>query len=146
VIEGKVARVLDTKTLVINRGSSNGVEAGMTFEVLDTTGTDIRDPETGEPIGSVLRPKVRVRVTEVQPELAVATTYRTWRRNIGGTASWAALSSRQFLPPRWITQRETFKTDEAAWEAITEDESFVKTGDPVRQVIEDEAEPDDSQP
>jgi len=136
MIEGKVARVLDSRTLVINRGSTHYVTVGMTFEVLDTTGTDIRDPETGQPLGSVLRPKVRVRVTEVQPELAVAATYRTYRRNVGGTGPNLGLAVRSLTPPRWVKERETFKPEDAAWEAITEDDSFVKTGDPVRQVIE----------
>jgi hypothetical protein len=136
VIEGKVARVLDSRTLVINRGTNHGVIVGYTFEVLDTTGTDIRDPETARPIGSVLRPKVRVRVIEVQPDLAVAATYRTYRRNVGGTGPDLSMAIRSFSPPRWVKERETFKPEDAAWEAISEDESFVKTGDPVRQVIE----------
>ena len=76
-IEGKVAQVLNTRELVINVGSDDGVKRGMIFEVLDDTGSEIRDPDTNELLGSVLRPKVRVKVTTVEPRLAVASTYRT---------------------------------------------------------------------
>jgi hypothetical protein len=143
VIEGKVARVLDSRTLAINRGMEDGVYVGMFFEVLDTAGTDIRDPDTGKPLGSVLRPKVRVRVTEAQQHLSIATTYRTFRRNVGGHGPDINPFMRSITPPRWIKERETFKSVDAAWEEITEEESFVKTGDPVRQVIEtDEVAPE----
>ena len=37
-------------------------------------------------------------------------------------------------PPRWVDIPETFKSEEAAWEEITEEKSFVKIGAPVRQV------------
>jgi hypothetical protein len=137
MIEGHVAQVLDSRTLVINRGTEHGVFVGMIFEVLDTTGLDIRDPETNETIGSVLRPKVRVKVIDVQAKLAVATTFHSRRRNVGGSGGAAAHVLAQITaPPRWIQETESFKTDDAAWEQIDEAESYVKAGDPVRQAIE----------
>ena len=136
MIEGKVARVLNTRELVINRGSEHGVEKGMVFEVLDTTGSEIRDPDTGDVLGSVYRAKVRVRVTIVEPLLCVARTFRTRQKNVGGSGGSlsAILGARIEAPPRWVTEYETFKAEEAAWENLPESQSYVKVGDPVREV------------
>lgn len=137
LIEGKVARVLNSRELVVNRGSEHGVRRGMVFEVLDDTGSEIRDPETGEIIGSVFRPKVRVRVMSVEPLLAVASTYRVRQKNVGGTGGWGLtgnLTGLMSAPPKWVEVPETFKSEEAAWENLDESKSYVKTGDPVREV------------
>jgi hypothetical protein len=75
----------------------------------------------------------------VEPMLAVASTYRTRTRNVGGSGG-VALDMRIFRPPKWVEIPETFKSNEAAWEEIDEAESFVRTGDPVREVLR-EAEP-----
>jgi hypothetical protein len=135
-IEGKIARVLNTRELVINRGTEHGVTRGMIFEVLDPEGSEIPDPDTGEIIGSIFRPKVRVRVVVAEPLLAVARTYRTRRVNRGGTGGAAALAVTKMLtaPPDWVLIPETFKSDDAQWEKISEEQSVVKVGDPVRQV------------
>ena len=41
------------------------------------------------------------------------------------------------MPPEWITKYETFKTEEKSWEELGEEESYVKAGDTVVQVILD---------
>jgi hypothetical protein len=143
-ITGKVARVLNTRELVINRGSAHGVKRGTVFEVLDPDGSDIPDPDSGEIIGSVFRPKVRVRVTDVQPELAVASTYRTRRMNVGGAGALGAPDlSTLFRPPKWVEVPETFKAEDVAWEKIPAEKSFVKVGDPVREVFRARRQGDD---
>lgn len=132
LIEGQVAEVLNARDLVINRGEENGVEEGMVFEILAPHGQDIRDPETDEVLGSVGRPKVVVKVVEVEPKLAVARTFRSRRRNVGGTdlnQQWRRL----FEPPRYVTEYDTLKTSERTWQDLSEEESFVKRGDPARQ-------------
>jgi hypothetical protein len=132
LIEGQVAEVLNARDLVINRGEENGVEEGMVFEILAPHGQDIRDPETDEVLGSVGRPKVVVKVVEVEPKLAVARTFKSRRRNVGGTdlnQQWRRL----FEPPRYVTEYDTLKTSERTWEDLSEEESFVKRGDPARQ-------------
>jgi hypothetical protein len=138
-IRGKVARVLNSRELVINRGSEDGVRRGTVFEVLDPGGSDIPDPDTGEVLGSVYRPKVRVRVVVVEPRLSIASTYRVRRVNTGGTGGLIGVGARSALeslrPPNWIEVPETFKSNEAAWEEISEDESLVRTGDLVREVF-----------
>ncbi len=44
------------------------------------------------------------------------------------------------LPPKWVTKYETLKTDEKTWEDIDEEDSYVKIGDPVIEVLQDESE------
>jgi hypothetical protein len=134
VIEGKVARILNSRELVINRGVTDGVKVGMRFEVLDPNSEDIQDPDTQEVIGSVYRPKVNVEAVIVEDRLSVARTYE----RTGGTAGIGILGlNRAFYgePSRPVS----LKTDEEVWEPLTEAESYVKTGDPVREILaEDE--------
>lgn len=131
-IEGYVARVLNSRELVINRGSKHGVEVGMYFDVLAPEAEDIRDPVTDEPLGNVDRPKVAVKVVQVQEKLSVARTFRSRRRNVGGLGALAALDQ-LFGPPKYETEYDTFKASGKTWENLDEAESFVQTGDPVRQ-------------
>jgi hypothetical protein len=132
-ISGKVARVLSSRELVINRGSRDGVVEGMRFAVLDPKGIDIKDPDTGQVIGSVAHPKARVQVVEVHERVAVAKTYER-KESQGGTLSGISGVARLFEPRR--TQWQTFRTDEAAWEEIDETKSLVKTGDPVEELVD----------
>ena len=116
--------------------SADGVEVGMYFDVLDPKGEDVKDPDSGEVLGSLDRPKVRVKVTKVQERLSVASTYKTYEVNVGGSGG--ALSfglSNLLLPPQYVTRQETLKTSEKTWEDLDEKESYVKTGDPVVQII-----------
>lgn len=142
-IRGKVARVLNSREVAINIGSEQGVIEGMYFDIMDPKGEDIRDPDTGEVLGSLERPKARVQVVRVQPRLSVASTYRKSKVNLGGGGgeglglSGAYSLARQLMPPNWITKFETFKTTEKTWEDLDEKESYVKTGDPVVQVMSD---------
>jgi hypothetical protein len=139
-IRGKVARVLNSRELALNLGSEHGVKIGMFFDILDPKGDNITDPDTGEIIGSIERAKVRVKVVSVQARLSVASTYKKERVNIGGSGSLVGFGSsglsKLFLPPEYITQYETLKTQERTWEDLSEDESYVKSGDPVVEVQE----------
>ncbi len=130
-IRGKVARVLNSRELVLNVGTKVGVGVGAVFEVLDRKGEQIVDPDSGRILGSVDRPKVRVRVTSVQDELCVASTFKKQKVNVGGQGASASAITQLFLPQRWITKYETLRTDEATWEDLDEKDSYVKTGDPV---------------
>ena len=143
LIKGKVAKILNSRELVINKGSEDGVMMGMKFDIMDPTGVDIIDPDTKINLGSVLRPKVRVEIINLQDRLSVARTYKKTQYNVGGTArEFPSLSSLTsfLLPPKWVTEYETLKTTEATWEALEESESYVKTGDPVVEVLEDKKE------
>ena len=138
IIRGKVARILNSRELALNVGLEHGVKPSMLFDVLDPTSENISDPDTGEIIGSIYRPKVRVTIVQVETKISVATTYRSKRVNIGGKGlgAWEDL----FAPRNWIREYETLRTEEGTWEGLTEKDSYVATGDPVVQVIHDEGE------
>lgn len=132
-IRGKIARVLNSREVAINRGSHDGVVVGMVFKILSTKGSEIQDPDTGESLGSVDLVKTSVKVTVVQERIAVASTFRSRRVNVGGRGlGFTGL----FEPPKWETRYETLKIDEAAVEELDEEDSFVHVGDAVVQDLE----------
>ena len=137
IIRGKVARILNSRELALNVGWEHGVNLDMLFDVLDPASENIPDPDTGKIIGSVYRPKIRVKIVAVQEKISVARTYRSKNVNIGGRANalntWADL----FSAPRWVRGYETLKTEEGTWENLDEKDSYVATGDPVVQIVND---------
>lgn len=136
MIRGKVARVLNSREVALNIGSNAGVRKGMTFNIMSQKLEDIVDPDTGDILGSVERPKVSVKVVDVQEKLSVASTYRTKSVNVGGTGHFAVGNvARALSPPKWEKRTETLKTDHADWHEMDEMVSYVSTGDPVVQVF-----------
>ena len=137
-IRGKVAQVLNNREIAINLGTAKGVTIGMYFDVVDANGQNIKDPDTGEVLGSIERPKVRVKITRVQEKLSVATTYRSKKVNVGGTGGIRPLGpfTRALMPPEWVTEYETLNKTVETPESLDEEDSAVQTGDPVVQVIE----------
>ena len=75
-IRGKVAAVLNSRQLLINRGSDHGVERGMCFSVLQEL--NVTDPETGDHLVDIPREVVRVQVIDVHSRYALAHTYETY--------------------------------------------------------------------
>lgn len=135
IIEGKVAAILNDRELVINKGKNSGVKPDMLFGILQTT-EGIKDPDTGEVLGSVESVKIRVKVVDVQPKLSVCRTYETYQVNIGGTGK--SLFQTIFEPPpKWITRVKTLKLEDAEFKGLGVTGSFVRIGDKVRQ-LEDE--------
>ena len=130
MIRGKVAKVLNKREVALNVGKKHRVDVGMQFDVLASAADEIIDPDTGEVIGALNRPKVRVEVTVVGQRFAVASTFRTIEVNVGGSISIPALMA----PEQWITQDETILTDEETWDDLGPNHRYVKTGDIVVQV------------
>ena len=133
-IRGKVALVLSSREVAINKGSMDGVEIGMIFNIMVSKGTEIKDPDTGELLGSVELPKTMVKVTSVQDRVSVASTFRTNRVNVGGSG--LINIEHIFQPPRWEIRAETLKTEEAVRGELDEVDTFVKIGDPVVEHID----------
>ena len=128
-IRGKVAQVLSSRDFALNVGSANGVTVGMDFDVIDQA--EIMDPDTEELLGHIELSKARVRVTDVQEKLAVATTYReTWTQKLDGTFALGSFS-RSLMPSSWLAEYESLKTSERLWD----EGSAVSTGDSVVQVM-----------
>ena len=130
MIQGRVAQILSERELVINRGSAQGVKSGMRFEVLAATPTVIVDPDTRKEIGEVDRPKVRVEATIVQESLTICATYETKR--VGGGLGVFDVSE-MLTPARRVPT--TLKLSEKPL-PLDPDESYVKIGDRVRELVD----------
>ena len=133
-IVGRVARVLTSRQLVLNRGLDHGVAPGMYFAVYDSEPEEIIDPDTNEAIGQVLRAKVVVRVKRVARGFSVAETFKKERINSGGDGLLGGSLAALMSPPKWEERLQTLRTSESTWEKLPPMESFVKTGDPAHQV------------
>ena len=137
-IKAKIAKILNAREVVISAGQKEGVRKGMYFDVLDKKGEDITDPETGEVLGSLERRKVRLKIVKVHDKLSIASTFKSIKINVGGQGAdpFAQIGpiARALMPPNWVTKYQTIRSDEAPWEDLDEDESFVNVGDPVVQV------------
>lgn len=135
-IRGKVAQILTSRELVINRGSGHGVEIGMQFAVLNERGADIVDPDTGESLGSIDVPKVLVKIVRISEKLAVASTFRKFETAAGPLAGFSAFANLSRPSEIYV---ETLRTDESTYnEELDPEDSFVHIADPVVQVTGDE--------
>ena len=77
-VEGKVAKILNSREIVINKGSEDGVKTGMKFSVQEQE-TTIIDPGSGEKLGQLTRPKISVEAMEVEPRFSIARTFETYQ-------------------------------------------------------------------
>jgi len=76
VLRGKIARIVDRRTFIINLGSDEGVRAGTTF-VIQGEPEEIRDPDTKQVLGTITAPKGELAVSKVMPHMCVANPKRT---------------------------------------------------------------------
>ncbi len=132
LLQGKVAKILNEREVVINIGKKRGVKKGMRFAILAPTPEEILDPETGEKLDVVDRPKVLVQATEVREKITICSTYRTIKIP-GGAYSVGSVALGLFDPPRSVF--ETLRIEDSSLPApLSPDESYVKIGDRVKQV------------
>ena len=134
-ISGSVARLLNDRELVINRGATHGVEVGMRFANSPRKVSVSPIQKEGLKIGDVERPKTLVKVTQVQEKLAVASTYRT--KTVGG--DWIARLP-MFRPQQEPEEiRETLRAETSEFaRPLKKEESYVQLGDRAVQVVGDE--------
>lgn len=77
-ITGKVAQILDASQLVLNVGAEHGVTPGLRFVVYEE-GNEVKDPETGQTLGSLELVKGVVEALHVQDRITLAVTPKTDR-------------------------------------------------------------------
>lgn len=75
--EKKVIKILDEYTIIINAGFKEGIKEGDTFQILDTKGNVVKDPDTGEVLGYLDLIKDTVKVTEVQEKMCFCSSTET---------------------------------------------------------------------
>ncbi len=135
LIEGKVAGILNERELTINVGLKDGVWEDMKFSVLAKEPIEICDPETHEKLGVVDREKVGVIAAQVEERFTICKTYKKWTT----VGSAFANIGRLMAAPR--VEHETLKVNDSSFPApLSEEESYVKIGDRVIQVKEEDSE------
>ena len=130
-IEGKVAKILNRRELVINRGTDDGVKQGMKFEVIDDF-YEILDPDTNDSLGTFKRVKIRVKADEVHPRFAIARTYETYRVREPSPFDIPDLAT--LFSPKTVTKVRTISSSETDYE---EGRGHVQVGDKVAQIQDD---------
>lgn len=86
VIKGKIAKIVDEYSVILNIGSNHGVLPKMIFDIYDL-GDEIKDPDTGESLGKWEIVKGRVMVKHVQEKLSFATVLPREKKKKGTTLS-----------------------------------------------------------
>ncbi len=124
-IEGKVAEIIDTVTVAINRGYAHGVEEGMRFIIYEL-GNEIKDPDTKESLGRFEYVKAKVEATNVNERFSTAKTYET---DILSTAIMGTYGGQ-------LVSRKLPLDDETKGELPKHPITRVKIGDPVRQILD----------
>src|SRR5438874_1056816 len=125
MIEGRVAQILNERELIINRGRTDGVTEGMVFEVLAENSLEVTDPETGQSLGLLDRPKVRAQASDVRDRFAVCETFELVE--VRG----ALIDPSEFFAPRRLPT--TLRATEAL-PPLSPEESIVKVGDRVKEL------------
>jgi len=126
-IEGKIAEIIDTSTVVINRGHKHGVEEGMRFIIYEP-GNEITDPDTGDSLGTFEYVKAKVEATNVNEKFSTAETYGTY------TIPSPIMSISHIMEQR--VSRKLPLDDETKDGLPEHPKTQVKIGDPVRQILD----------
>ncbi len=87
IIEGKVARILDEYSVIINVGRNNGVTGDMVFAVFTQSEDEIKDPDSGESLGKLENVKDYVTATHIQDKFTVCIAQETKNMHKEGEAS-----------------------------------------------------------
>ena len=132
-IQGKVAAILNTRDLVINKGEYDGVSEGMLFQVTQPD-VPINDPDSGVELGVLVRDKIKVRVVEVYPRFSVAKTYETYSAHIPSVYEQAEAASRVRTVTR--VRKIIIEPEEQKTVTIGVEGSTVSIGDPVIQITQ----------
>ena len=135
-IDGKVAKILNSRELVINRGTEHGVKEGMRFEVIEEL-EEVLDPDTNVSIGTISRVKIRVKIAHVQSRLSFARTYETYV--VPEASPLTAAFALPSLVARNVTRVKTIASASEGYSGTPYEEgkSFVQIGDKVVQILED---------
>lgn len=127
-IDGKIAKIVDAYTVVINKGHENGVEEGMRFIIYES-GEEIEDPDTHEPLGKLEYVKAKVKVSNVAPKVSTAISDESI-----GMASRALVD--MYATSINVVARELPLDGQTRLELTKKIIGGVKIGDLVRQILD----------
>lgn len=126
-IVGKVAKVLNDREVVLNRGRLDGVKEGDYVGIVDAQEFGIKDPDSDRDLGDIVRFKVALRVTQISDRLSIASTYKVSRVNVGGNFNYGALKA--FQAPEWVERVERLTYEENSILPISPEESRIQVSD-----------------
>jgi hypothetical protein len=133
LIEGKVAQIISIRELAINKGEVDGVREGMRFRVLSESPLTVADPDSGDDLGTVDREKVQVEATEVYARFSICRTFETRVVGSAWALSMSSIYAQLAAVPRTVAR--TLKVDDSQLpQPLSEEQSYVKTGDRVIQI------------
>ena len=138
MIIAKVAKIINERSLVINKGSEDGVKNGFTFRIYGSSGNSVVDPDTNELLGTLKTHKIDVRVQTVEKKYSIVETYKYAKVNVGGTGSGlvGVGFTNYFSPPKYVKKFETITIEEDDAKEIEESDSKVKVGDLAEQLTD----------
>jgi hypothetical protein len=132
-LSGRIIRILDNTTVIVNLGSSDGITSETVFSVLGEP-EDVVDPETTEVLGTVSIVKGRVRAKSVSDKFTIC------------TSTWKAYAFEQLLGMMALGAKGqgTVSEEGGAWRVLDKDvkpwravsEDFVRVGDQVETTID----------
>ena len=85
--DGLVAKVIDSQTVVLNIGASNGVSTGDEFVVF-SLGEEVLDPKTGQNLGILENVKGKGKAVHVQDHLCTIEAYEIETTTPSAGMSW----------------------------------------------------------
>jgi hypothetical protein len=134
-IAGKVATILSDHEVAFNVGSEKGVRSGGIATVSRVV--EIRDPDTRDKLGEILVPKMRFKITIVEPLMSVGQSYESVSRESPPQEDFSSLLRRN---PR-VLRRVTREPTKENWSTV-----HLRPGDPVSIESPPPAPPDEEAP
>jgi hypothetical protein len=137
MLEGRVIRIIDRQTVIINLGEVNGVDRRMRFGIY-TPPEDVVDPVTGESLGILQQRKATVEALSVHEHFTVART-PIRRRPVGPSATESAFRRSLGLAGGasgvpFENVREDLPVNESEIEPLTTGNE-VHVGDVVQEIV-----------
>lgn len=128
-IKGRIIRILDKRTVIINLGEAQGITHSSIFYILGEP-EEIKDPITGEVLGAVNVTKSRVKATQVFEKFTIATT------------SWTNVYHKNSLVFNFFQQEEpeVEKIDEGELKVLSEEIQPWKARSETPVRVDDEVE------
>lgn len=77
----KIIKIIDETAFIINAGSDDGIEPNDQFNIIDSEGEQIFDPETNELLGMLNTSKGKIIADEVYPKMTITKTRRIAHRS-----------------------------------------------------------------
>ena len=126
MITGKVIRILDEYSLIINVGAKHGVKKGMKFIVYEE-GDEIIDPETNKSLGKLEFVKGTIEVVNVQENFSLAMSAEFYPET--------TIKELTFALTRFGGRRKRLPVDENVIEPLqTPVSNKIKVGDKVKSI------------